>query len=127
MLLAILVLCMFGTICSLTTKSLHRIVLWFAPINSKSPRQKLLNGDADLFLSTRINQHMHRPADPDPRKAECNLGLYTYHGRLGMGQSRLLLFARVGVCCLTGEHLLTNVFSFLSVAWTMTDYDGTTQ
>ena len=35
-LLAILVLCLFGTICSLTTKSLHRIVIWFAPINSTS-------------------------------------------------------------------------------------------
>lgn len=33
-LLAILVLCLFGVICSLTTKNLHRIVLWFAPINS---------------------------------------------------------------------------------------------
>ncbi|KAJ9667774.1 polyamine transporter tpo5 [Coniosporium apollinis] len=32
-LLAILVLCLFGTICSLTTRSLHKIVLWFAPIN----------------------------------------------------------------------------------------------
>jgi hypothetical protein len=35
-LLAILVLCLFGTICSLKTKNLHRIILWFAPINSKS-------------------------------------------------------------------------------------------
>ncbi|EON67913.1 hypothetical protein W97_07410 [Coniosporium apollinis CBS 100218] len=32
-LLAILVLCLFGTICSLTTKLLHKIILWFAPIN----------------------------------------------------------------------------------------------
>ena len=34
-LLAILVLCLFGVICSLTTRWLHKIVLWFAPINSK--------------------------------------------------------------------------------------------
>ncbi|KAK3074081.1 polyamine transporter tpo5 [Teratosphaeriaceae sp. CCFEE 6253] len=32
-LVALLTLLIFGTICSLTTKALHRIVLWFAPIN----------------------------------------------------------------------------------------------
>ena len=30
---ALLTLIVFGTVCSLTTKALHRIVLWFAPIN----------------------------------------------------------------------------------------------
>jgi hypothetical protein len=35
-LLAILVLCLFGTICSFPTEWLHKIILWFAPINSKS-------------------------------------------------------------------------------------------
>ncbi|KAL1609435.1 polyamine transporter tpo5 [Nothophoma quercina] len=34
-LLAIFVLCLFGTICSFPTEWLHRIILWFAPINSK--------------------------------------------------------------------------------------------
>ena len=33
-LLAILLLCIMGVICSLTTRSLHKIILWFAPINS---------------------------------------------------------------------------------------------
>ena len=33
-LVSIAVLCILGVICSLTTKSLHRIILWFAPINS---------------------------------------------------------------------------------------------
>lgn len=32
-LLALLTLCIFGIVCSLTTRALHRIVLWFAPIN----------------------------------------------------------------------------------------------
>lgn len=36
MLLAIFVLCLFGTICSFPTNWLHRIILWFAPINSTS-------------------------------------------------------------------------------------------
>ena len=31
--LALLTLLIFGTVCSLTTRALHRIVLWFAPIN----------------------------------------------------------------------------------------------
>jgi hypothetical protein len=34
-LLAIFILCLFGTICSFPTEWLHRIILWFAPINSK--------------------------------------------------------------------------------------------
>jgi hypothetical protein len=33
-LLAIFVLCLFGTICSFPTVWLHRVILWFAPINS---------------------------------------------------------------------------------------------
>src|ERR1700754_1386571 len=32
-LVALLTLLVFGLVCSLTTKALHRIVLWFAPIN----------------------------------------------------------------------------------------------
>jgi hypothetical protein len=32
-LLAIFVLCLFGAICSFPTEWLHRIILWFAPIN----------------------------------------------------------------------------------------------
>jgi amino acid transporter len=33
--LAVGVLCIVGVICSLATKSLHRIIMWFAPINSE--------------------------------------------------------------------------------------------
>lgn len=33
MLVALLTLLVFGIVCSLTTKALHRIILWFAPIN----------------------------------------------------------------------------------------------
>jgi hypothetical protein len=34
-LLSLLILCLFGVICSLTTKALHQTILWFAPINSE--------------------------------------------------------------------------------------------
>lgn len=34
-LLSIVVLCVLGVICSLSTKMLHRIIFWFAPINSR--------------------------------------------------------------------------------------------
>ena len=37
MLLSLLILALFGIICSLGTKNLHRIILWFAPINSSWP------------------------------------------------------------------------------------------
>ncbi|MCJ1244616.1 hypothetical protein MMC30_001814 [Trapelia coarctata] len=39
-LLAILCLCIMGVICSLTTRSLHKIILWFAPINSMAIRKQ---------------------------------------------------------------------------------------
>ena len=45
-LLAIFVLCMFGTICSFPTNWLHRIILWFAPINSK-PRKESISALSD--------------------------------------------------------------------------------
>ena len=32
-LLAIALLCAMGGVCSLTTRSLHKVVMWFAPIN----------------------------------------------------------------------------------------------
>lgn len=34
-LLTIVLLCIMGVICSLTTKLLHRVIIWFAPINRK--------------------------------------------------------------------------------------------
>jgi len=34
-LLAIALLCAMGGVCSLTTRSLHKVVMWFAPINGK--------------------------------------------------------------------------------------------
>lgn len=37
------VLCMFGAICSFPTNWLHRIILWFAPINSKKALPLLLS------------------------------------------------------------------------------------
>ncbi|KIW03110.1 hypothetical protein, variant 2 [Verruconis gallopava] len=91
-LLAILVLCLFGTICSLTTKNLHRIVLWFAPINIIASVAICI---ALLILT--------------PNK-----------------QSAKWVFTEVTDGSGWGSKGFSFLLGFLSVAWTMTDYDGTT-
>ncbi|KAF2088567.1 amino acid transporter [Saccharata proteae CBS 121410] len=91
-LLAILILCLFGVICSLTTKSLHKIVLWFAPINILASISICI---ALLVLT------------PDKQSAKWVFTEFTDGSGWGSKGFSFLL-------------------GFLSVAWTMTDYDGTT-
>lgn len=43
-LLALALLCAMGCVCSLTTRSLHKIVMWFAPINGSSVVRLLCAG-----------------------------------------------------------------------------------
>lgn len=91
-LLTILCLCVFGTICSLTTKSLHKIILWFAPINILASISICI---ALLVLT--------------PNK-----------------QSAKWVFSEVTDGSGWGSRGFSFLLGFLSVAWTMTDYDGTT-
>ncbi|TGZ81223.1 amino acid permease [Ascodesmis nigricans] len=91
-LLTIALLCIFGTICSLTTKSLHRVVIWFAPINVLASIAICI---ALLVLT------------PDKHDAKW---VFT-HVTDGSGW---------------GNKGFSFLLGFLSVAWTMTDYDGTT-
>lgn len=91
-LLAILVLCLFGVICSLTTRWLHKIVLWFAPINILAS----ISICVALLVLT-------------PEK-----------------QSAKWVFTEVTDGSGWGSRGFSFLLGFLSVAWTMTDYDGTT-
>lgn len=91
MLLSIAFLVIFGVICSLTTKSLHEIVLWFAPINVLATLAICIT----LLVLT-----------PNKASAKWVFTEFTNGSGWGVGFSFLL--------------------SFLSVAWVMTDYDGTT-
>ncbi|KAK8242290.1 amino acid permease, variant [Phyllosticta capitalensis] len=91
-LLAILILCLFGIVCSLTTKALHRVVLWFAPINVLASIGICI---ALLVLT--------------PNK-----------------QSAKWVFTQVTDGSGWGNRGFSFLLGFLSVAWTMTDYDGTT-
>ncbi|OAL51902.1 amino acid permease 2 [Pyrenochaeta sp. DS3sAY3a] len=91
-LLAIFVLCMFGTICSFPTNWLHRIILWFAPINIIA---SICICIALLILT--------------PNK-----------------QSPQWVFTTVMDGSGWGSRGFSFLLGFLSVAWTMTDYDGTT-
>ncbi|KAK7513129.1 amino acid permease, variant [Phyllosticta citriasiana] len=91
-LLAILVLCLFGVICSLTTRALHRIVLCFAPINVLASVSICI---ALLVLT------------PDKQSAKW-------------------VFTEVTDGSGWGNRGFSFLLGFLSVAWTMTDYDGTT-
>lgn len=47
--LSIVILCILGVVSSLTTKSLHRIILWFAPINGTLPADSLCIQTADFI------------------------------------------------------------------------------
>ncbi|KAI9723696.1 MAG: hypothetical protein M1812_000996 [Candelaria pacifica] len=91
-LLAILLLCIMGIICSLTTRSLHKIILWFAPINIVASVAICI---ALLVLT--------------PEK-----------------QSAKWVFTHVTDGSGWGSKGFSFLLGFLSVAWTMTDYDGTT-
>ncbi|KAF1985861.1 amino acid permease, variant [Aulographum hederae CBS 113979] len=91
-LLTILVLCVFGIICSLSTRSLHKIILWFAPINVLAS----ISICVALLILT-------------PEK-----------------QSAKWVFTEVTDGSGWGNHGVSFLLGFSSVAWTMTDYDGTT-
>ncbi|KFY24513.1 hypothetical protein V493_05192, partial [Pseudogymnoascus sp. VKM F-4281 (FW-2241)] len=90
-LLSMAVLVSTGTICSLTTRNLHKIILWFAPINVVASVSICV---ALLVLT------------PNLQPASWVFGHFTDGSGWGTTFSFFL--------------------SFLSVAWVMTDYDGTT-
>ncbi|KAI9929207.1 hypothetical protein MW887_001615 [Aspergillus wentii] len=89
---SIVVLCVLGVICSLTTKTLHRIILWFAPIN--------ISATICICLALLYFTPEKQPAS----------WVFT-HVTDGSGW---------------GSKVFSFFLGFLSVAWTMTDYDGTT-
>ncbi|KAF8860967.1 amino acid transporter [Acephala macrosclerotiorum] len=90
-LLSITLLIVFGIICSLTTKQLHEIVIWFAPINILASLAICI---ALLVLT--------------PNKQSFKWVFTTFTDGSGWGT------------------VFSFFLSFLSVTWTMTDYDGTT-
>lgn len=85
------ILIVLGIISSLQTKILHRMLLWFAPINVLASIAICIS----LFVLT-----------PDKQSASWVFGNFVDGSGWGTPFSFLL--------------------SFISVAWTMTDYDGTT-
>lgn len=91
-LLSILLLIIMGVICSLSSKMLNRIVVWFAPINVLA---SVAISIALLVLT------------PEKQSARW---VFT-HFTDGSGW---------------GNKGFSFLLGFLSVAWTMTDYDGTT-
>ncbi|KKK21206.1 amino acid permease [Aspergillus rambellii] len=90
--LSIGLLIFFGIICSMTTKSLHRIIIWFAPINIT----------ATICI--------------------CVILLYNTPDK----QPASWVFTHVTDGSRWGSKLFSFLLGFISVAWTMTDYDGTT-
>ncbi|KAJ5095580.1 hypothetical protein NUU61_004936 [Penicillium alfredii] len=91
-LVSIGMLCVIGFICSLTTKTLHRIILWFAPINIL----------ATICICAALLYYT-----PDKQPASW-------------------VFTNVTDGSGWGSKVFSFFLGFLSVAWTMTDYDGTT-
>jgi hypothetical protein len=104
-LLAILVLCLFGTICSFPTEWLHRIILWFAPINSTLRWQ--INGTLALLTiacSHCIDLHLHRTTRSHTEQTKRDLGLHNSDRRVRMGKSRILVPAWVCILAPTSLH-----------------------
>ncbi|OJD24882.1 hypothetical protein ACJ73_03755 [Blastomyces percursus] len=91
-LLSIALLCVMGIVCSLSTKNLHRIVLWFAPVNIIASIAICI---ALLILT------------PDKQSAKW-------------------VFTNVTDGSGWNSKTFSFLLGFISVAWTMTDYDGTT-
>ncbi|KAL4765450.1 amino acid permease [Aspergillus foveolatus] len=90
--LSIALLIFLGVICSMTTKSLHRIFIWFAPIN--------ITATVIICIALLYNTPDKQPA----------MWVFT-HITDGSGW---------------GSKLFSFLLGFIAVAWTMTDYDGTT-
>lgn len=79
-LVAILMLCIMGVICSLTTKTLHRIILLFAPINSTCSRWSGRESqETDSVDSLRDHLHLHCAAVSYSGQAASQLGLHSCH------------------------------------------------
>ncbi|PGH02922.1 hypothetical protein GX51_04378 [Blastomyces parvus] len=91
-LLSIALLCVMGIVCSLSTRSLHKIVLWFAPVNIIASIAICI---ALLILT------------PNKKSAEW-------------------VFTNVTDGSGWNSKTFSFLLGFISVAWTMTDYDGTT-
>ncbi|KAL6240068.1 hypothetical protein BDW75DRAFT_2070 [Aspergillus navahoensis] len=90
--LSIALLIFLGVICSMTTKSLHRIFIWFAPVN--------ITATVIICFALLYNTPDKQPAS----------WVFT-HVTDGSGW---------------GSKLFSFLLGFIAVAWTMTDYDGTT-
>jgi amino acid transporter len=90
-LLSMAILAIVGVICSLTTRALHKMILWFAPINVLASLAICVT----LLVLT-------------PEKQPASWVFGNFIDGTGWGTS------------------FSFFLSFLSVAWTMTDYDGTT-
>ncbi|KAF9889182.1 hypothetical protein FE257_007671 [Aspergillus nanangensis] len=109
--MSIVLLCILGVICSMTTKSLHRIILWFAPINSMHGLPR--------WCFERLILNMHQVS---ATIAICLALLYFTPNK----QPASWVFTHVTDGSGWGSKGFSFLLGFISVAWTMTDYDGTT-
>ncbi|PYI29742.1 amino acid permease [Aspergillus indologenus CBS 114.80] len=91
-LLAVVLLCLLGVVCSMTTRSLHRIIAWFAPIN--------ITATVCICFTLLWYTPNKQPA----------VWVFT-HFTDGSGW---------------GSKVFSFLLGFISVAWVLTDYDGTT-
>ena len=77
--------------------------------------------------SHRINLHLHRSSHSHTEQAKPTMGVHNSHGRLRLGKQGFFVPSWVGPNQHSHSARPLTSPSFLSVAWTMTDYDGTTQ
>lgn len=77
--------------------------------------------------SHRINLHLHRSSHSHAEQAKPTMGVHNSHGWLRLGKQGFFIPPWVGPNQHSHSARPLTSPSFLSVAWTMTDYDGTTQ
>lgn len=108
-LVSIALLCIMGVICSLTTKTLHRIVLWFAPVNSKLRICKyyLKSGELIGLLPSSPSNHWHLYCHPslDTRKTIRPLGFHYCDRRIWMGVEVFFIPSRLLVGSMDNDRL----------------------
>ena len=105
--LSIALLIFLGVICSMTTKSLHRIFIWFAPINSMSLGLVMVIHISHT-LSHRNGHHLHRTFMQHSGQATSHVGVHSRHRRLRLGFQALFLPPRLHSCSMDHDRLRWN-------------------
>lgn len=118
--------------CACLAQSAHSPRIGFTALSCGSPlstvRRRRIRVERRLTANShRINLHLHRSSHSHTEQAKPTMGVHNSHGWLRLGKQGFFIPPWVGPNQHSHSARPLTSPSFLSVAWTMTDYDGTTQ